>query len=229
MLSGITNDLINLFYPPVCAACRSVLVKQEKHICVSCLYYLPKTNFHLDDDNYMSQLFWGRVKIEAAASLYYFEKGSKCRKLLHQIKYKGKKDIALFLGKIYGLELSRAGKFKDTDILIPVPLHCSREKQRGFNQSEWFARGLAISMGKEVLKDQLIRFAGSETQTKKSRIERWENVENSFRLTNPERFENKHILLVDDVVTTGATLESCASVLLKTQGVVISILTIAYA
>lgn len=177
----------------------------------------------------MAQLFWGRVRIEAAAACYYFERGSKCRKILHQIKYRGKKELALFLGTLYGKELSISGCFTDTDLLIPVPLHPYREKQRGFNQSEWFARGLAKSLGKKVVKDVLVRFAGTETQTNKSRIGRWENVENSFKLYLDDKIINKHILLVDDVVTTGATLESCASLLMTRPGVRISILTIAYA
>ena len=229
MFAEILKDFFNLLYPPLCAACRSVLVKQEKHICTGCLYNLPKTNFHLDKDNSMAQLFWGRVRIESASAFYYFEKGSKCRKILHQIKYMGKKELALFLGRIYGKELFMAGKFNDTDLIIPVPLHYIREKKRGFNQSEWFARGVAHGMQIKIDKDILIRCIGTETQTKKTRIERWENVENSFLVRYPEKIENKHILLVDDVVTTGATIESCASVLLNSAGVRVSILTLAYA
>lgn len=229
IFSGIHNDFFNLIYPLLCPACRSVLLKQETHICTDCLYKLPRTNFHLDINNSMAQLFWGRVRIEAAAACYYFERGSKCRKILHQIKYRGKKELALFLGTLYGKELSISGCFTDTDLLIPVPLHPYREKQRGFNQSEWFARGLAKSLGKKVVKDVLVRFAGTETQTNKSRIGRWENVENSFKLYLDDKIISKHILLVDDVVTTGATLESCASLLMTSPGVRISILTIAYA
>ncbi|MFO7924424.1 MAG: ComF family protein [Bacteroidales bacterium] len=229
MLTGIHKDFINLFFPPLCAACNAVLVKQEQHICTGCLYNLPKTNFHLDRDNPMAQLFWGRVRVEAAASLYYFEKGSKCRKILHQIKYRGKKELAFFLGKIYGFELSRKGKFTGADVIVPVPLHSSRERSRGFNQSDWFARGISCSMGKKVDRDILIRFICTETQTNKSRAGRWENVENSFVIKDTQKAINKHILLVDDVVTTGATLESCAQVLIRVPGVSISILTIAYA
>ncbi len=229
MSAGIFQDFFNLLYPQLCAACRSVLVKQEKHICTRCIYNLPKTNFHLDQDNSMARLFWGRVKVEAAAACYYFESGSKCRKIIHQIKYRGKKELALFIGTIYGKELSLCGRFSGTDMIIPVPLHQERLKKRGFNQSEWFARGLACSLHKQVCNDILIRSAGAETQTNKSRIERWENVESSFSVQYPEKIENKHILLVDDVVTPGATLESCASLLMDTNGVSLSILTIAYA
>ena len=223
------GDFFNLFYPPECAACRSVLLKQESHICTSCLYNMPRTNFHLDHDNFMAQIFWGRVEIEKAAALYYFEKGGKCRKVLHQIKYRGNRELAFYLGTIYGSELSRAGMFKDTDTIIPVPLHLSREKKRGFNQSEWFARGLAEILCIPVLDQVLLRTVGTETQTRKSRIERWDNVSESFRVRYGNMIENKHILLVDDVITTGATLESCATVLLEIPGVKVSILTLAYA
>jgi ComF family protein len=229
MFGSLAGDLLNLVFPPVCASCSNVLVKQEKHICVSCIYNLPKTNFHLDKDNPMEQLFWGRIMVEAAAACYYFERGSRCRKILHQIKYRGNKELALYLGILYGRELYLSNCFCNTDILIPVPLHESKKKKRGFNQSEWFAMGLATSLKTEVCCDNLIRYVGSETQINKSRTERWENVENCFRVRHPEKIENKNIVLVDDVVTTGATLESCASVLLEKPGVSLSILTMAYA
>ena len=133
------------------------------------------------------------------------------------------------MGRIYGRELSLSGRFTGGDMIIPVPLHPSREKQRGFNQSEWFARGLGESLGKTIANDILIRCAETETQTSKTRTERWENIENSFLVKYPEKIENKHILLVDDVVTTGATLESCAQTLKEAREVIISVLTLAYA
>lgn len=177
----------------------------------------------------MEQLFWGRVNIMAAAAFYYFEKGGKCRKLLHQIKYAGHKDLAFYLGKLYGRELKGSSPFNSADMIIPVPLHASRLKKRGFNQSDWLAGGLAEGMGKIVSVDNLVRYISTDTQIKKSRNERWENVENSFRIRYPEKIKDKHILLVDDVITTGATIESCASVLLGKPGVRVSILTLAYA
>jgi ComF family protein len=177
----------------------------------------------------MEQLFWGRLNIQAAAAYYYFEKGSKSRKILHQIKYLGNKQLAEHIGVLYGTELSRTGHFADTDLLIPVPLHRSRKLKRGYNQSEWFARGLAAGLGKKVYPDILVRYIGTETQINKSRTERWENVENCFRVRDPVQLENKHILLVDDVVTTGATLESCAMAIMQKPCTRLSILTMAYA
>ncbi len=228
-LTNAGKDLLNLFYPRICAGCRTVLVNREEHVCTGCLYKLPKTNFHLDRDNPMEQLFWGRVRIEYAAACYYFEKSGKCRRILHHIKYKGRKELARYLGLLYGFELSRSGPFASADKLLPVPLHSRREKKRGFNQSEWFAAGLSESMNKKVAAGVLLRVSGTHTQTNKSRIKRWENVENCFEVSKPEEVENSHIILVDDVVTTGATLESCATTLIRCSGVKISILTIAYA
>jgi ComF family protein len=228
-VAQIFNDFTKLFYPPVCVACGKVLVTQEKYICFSCIIKLPRTNFHLDKDNPMEQLFWGRLNIEAAAALYYFEKGSKSRKILHHIKYLGNRQLAEYIGVLYGSELARTGHFSKTDLLVPVPLHQSREVIRGYNQSEWFARGLAMGLGKKVLPDIIVRYINTDTQINKSRTERWENVENCFRVRDPALIENKHILLVDDVVTTGATLESCAMAIMQKACTKLSILTLAYA
>ncbi|MGF1584525.1 MAG: ComF family protein [Bacteroidales bacterium] len=228
-VADIFSDFTNLIYPAVCVACGSVLVTQEKYICLSCIFNLPKTNFHLDKDNPLEQLFWGRLNIQAAAALYYFEKGSKSRKILHHIKYLGNKQLAEYIGVLYGSELARSGHFSETDFLVPVPLHQSREVKRGYNQSEWFARGLAKGLGKQLYPDILVRYIGTDTQINKSRTERWENVENCFRVRDPARIENKHVLLVDDVVTTGATLESCAMAIMLKPGIRLSILTMAYA
>jgi ComF family protein len=177
----------------------------------------------------MEQLFWGRLNIQSAAALYYFEKGSKSRKILHHIKYLGNKQLAEYIGVLYGSELARTGHFSETDLIVPVPLHHSREIVRGYNQSEWFARGLAKGLGKNVLPGILVRYIDTDTQINKSRTERWENVENCFRVRDPVRIENKHILLVDDVVTTGATLESCALAIMHKPCIKLSILTMAYA
>ncbi len=228
-LKNAGTDLLNLFYPRLCAGCGTVLVNCEEHVCTGCLYKLPKTNFHLDRDNPMEQLFWGRVRLEYATACFYFDRSGKCRRILHHIKYRGRKELARYLGLLYGLELSRSGPFDSADLLLPVPLHSRREKKRGFNQSEWFAAGLAESMKKKVVNDVLVRVTGTQTQTNKSRIKRWENVENCFQVRNPEKVENSHVILVDDVVTTGATLESCATTLMRCTGVRISVLTIAYA
>src|ERR1051326_1593739 len=199
------NDFLSLIFPKVCYACGKNLFKSEDCICLHCLYHLPKTNFHLYPDNPVIKLFWGRTNIYSASALYSFSKGSKVQHLIHQLKYRGKKEIGISLGKYYGKELKMAPLFSSANVVLPVPLHIYKLKKRGYNQSETFAQGIAESLGAEAFNAILTRVSASTTQTKKSRFERWKNVEEIFKVTSPEKLEGKHILLVDDVVTTGST------------------------
>ena len=178
-------------------------------------------------ENPVIKLFWGRTNIHSASSLYLFNKGSKVQHLIHQLKYKGKMEIGVSLGKYYGKELKAAPLFSTANIVIPVPLHKKKLKKRGYNQSETFAQGLAEAMNAETSGEILIRTHASTTQTKKSRFERWKNVEEIFKVTSPEKIEGKHVLLVDDVVTTGSTLEACANKILEVPGTKVSVATIA--
>ncbi|MFI5163654.1 MAG: ComF family protein [Bacteroidia bacterium] len=221
------NDFLSLIFPKVCAACGKSLFKSEECICTYCLYHLPKTNFHLYADNPVIRLFWGRTTISSASSLYSFSKGSKVQQLIHQLKYRGKKEIGVSLGKYYGKELKTSPLFSSATLVIPVPLHQKKLKKRGYNQSETFARGIAEAMEAESGSDILIRTYASETQTKKSRYARWKNVEEIFQVISPEKIEGKHILLVDDVVTTGSTLEACANRILEVPNTRVSVATIA--
>lgn len=223
------NDFISLFYPNNCLACGNNLFKNEHIICTSCLFHLPKTNYHLEKENQISKIFWGRTNIEMATACYFFIKSSKIQHLIHQLKYKGKKEIGIYIGEIYGKELIKSENFQNIDIIIPVPLHTKKERIRGYNQSEMFAIGLSSGMNIPFNTQTLIRTYASETQTKKNRFKRWENVKEIFDLKNPENIENKHILLIDDVITTGATLEACANILNTINGVKISIASIAFA
>lgn len=223
------NDFIALLFPHVCVSCGKSLYKKEHSICTYCAYYLPKTNFHLDNDNPIAKIFWGRVPVFSAAAFYGFNKGGKVQHLIHQLKYKGQKHIGVSVGKLYGYELKYCDDFNCIDTVIPVPLHPKKKKKRGYNQSDGFAEGLAESMNVKADLKTLYRAVESETQTKKSRFSRWQNVESIFQLRNADALEGKHILLVDDVITTGATLEACAHTLLQVPGVKISIVTIAYA
>ncbi|MFL5765085.1 MAG: ComF family protein [Bacteroidia bacterium] len=223
------NDFISLIFPEVCASCGNSLYKREDTICTWCVYHLPKTNFHLYNDNPVAKIFWGRVNIYSAGAYYGFNKGGKVQHLVHQLKYKGKKEIGHVLGKLYGPELKKSSDFCTIQTVIPVPLHPKKVKKRGYNQSEAFASGLAESMAAEPDFKTLYRIRESATQTKKSRFHRWQNVESIFELANRESHSGKHILLVDDVITTGATLEACAQTLQKIPDVKISIATIAYA
>jgi ComF family protein len=223
------HDFLSLFYPNNCFACGNNLFKNERVICLSCLFHLPKTNYHTEKENPVSKIFWGRTRIETAAACYYFVKASKIQHLVHQFKYKGKKEIGVYIGELYGKELITSYYYQDIDIIIPVPLHPKKIRIRGYNQSEMFAIGLSSSMNIPYDINSLVRTYASETQTKKNRFKRWENVKEIFDLNLPEKLENKHILLIDDVITTGATLEACANLLNTIQGVRISIASIAVA
>ena len=222
-------DFIALRFPNICASCGKSLYKNEHSICTYCSYYLPKTNFHLDSNNPVAKIFWGRVAVHSAASYYGFNKGGKVQHLVHQLKYKGQKHIGSTIGKWYGHELKYCDDFNTVNTVIPVPLHPKKQKRRGYNQSDPFAEGLAESMGAEADLKTLYRAHESTSQTKKSRFSRWQNVESIFQLKSTEPLQGKHVLLVDDVITTGATLEACAQTLLQVPEIKISIATIAYA
>lgn len=223
------NDLFCLFFPNLCAGCRRPLMRGEKVICTLCLFHLPKTYFHHDPDNPLTRVFWGRVNLEGVAAYVYFQKGSAVQHLLHQLKYKGRKEVGFQLGKLYGSELNMAEMFKNVEIIIPVPLHPRKQRKRGFNQSQVFAEGLASVMQIRLETRVLYRKVYSQTQTRKARYNRWENVENIFSLKNADRIRGKHILLVDDVITTGATTEACVQALQEVPGVRVSIAAIAFA
>lgn len=221
--------LTELLFPSLCVVCGDRLIEQEQWICLNCLHHIPRTNFHLSADNPVAQIFYGRVPIEYATSFFYFSKGSQYQTLLHSLKYKGMKELGAEIGKHFGIDLMQSPGFSSVDIICPVPLHPSKEKKRGYNQSWWIASGIAKQMNKELDAQNLKRVTATETQTRKSRFERWQNVEGIFELSNPETFEGKHILLVDDVVTTGSTLEACAVAIHSATNAKVSIATLATA
>ena len=223
------TDFLNLFFPNLCQACGQSLVKDENIICLSCLYKLPKTNFHMHQENPISQIFWGRVNINTATSFLFFNKGGIVQKLIHQFKYKGDTKTGRYLGELLGGDLKKSSLFSDIDLIVPVPLHQKKLHKRGYNQSEIIAEGLGKAMQLPLDTSSFIRLEHTETQTKKERYTRWENVKNKFGVINPKKLEGKHILLVDDVLTTGATLESCAHSLLEVPQTTISMVTLAYA
>lgn len=227
-LKNLFKDFVGLIFPELCAGCNTPLVQHEKVICLLCMAQLPRTNFQNDKDNMVAQMFWGRVNIEHAAAYFYFQKGGRVQQLLHKLKYKGHQYIGTELGRMMALEM-QSSMFREINIVIPVPLHENRYRKRGYNQSESIARGIGEKLGIPVNTDILHRAIANPTQTKKHRYERWMNVEGIFEIKNPSMLANKHVLLVDDVITTGATLEACAVELLKAQGCRVSIFTVAVA
>lgn len=221
--------LTELLFPRLCVVCGDKLIEQEQWICLHCLHHIPRTNFHLEPENRVAQMFYGRVQVEFATSFFYFSKGSQYQSLLHNLKYKGMKELGAEIGKHFGIDLLQSPGFSSVDLICPVPLHPSKEKKRGYNQSWWIASGIAHQMQKELSDDNLKRVTATETQTRKSRFARWKNVEGIFELSDPEAFSGKHILLVDDVVTTGSTLEACTSSILAKTNARVSIATLATA
>ena len=223
------DNLLGLFYPNLCLACGRNLPPRQEGICISCLFKLPRTNFHLEPENPFAGRFWGRVPLEAGAAFLYFAKGGKTQRLIHHLKYEGKQEVGVFLGKLYGLALREAPGFREAALILPVPLHPRKLHRRGYNQSALFAKGLSEAMKVPWLPNGLQRTEYTATQTRKSRLERFENVEEAFIVPNPGRVKGQHVLLVDDVITTGATLEACALKILEVEGVKVSMATIAIA
>jgi len=222
-------DFVSLLFPELCKACGESLVAGEDLLCTDCRYNLPFTNFHLKADNIVAQQFWGKINLEAAYAMCYFTKGGKMQHLMHQFKYRGIQNIGDLLGNIAGEQLIKNPVFSNADLIIPVPLHKSRLRKRGYNQSANFAAGLSQKLNIPFDGLNLVRIRATETQTHRSRFSRFENMQQVFILTNPEILINKHIILVDDVITTGSTLEACGAELLKVEGLKLSIATIAYA
>ena len=221
------DSFIYLFYPTLCAGCQTMLYGDEKGLCSTCRMQLPQLNTG-EEQSVLLQKFGGRVLVDYVYAYAYFTKKSIVQRLIHQMKYRGKRDLGLQLGKWCGQELVELkGLPTQADMLIPVPIHPLRKQQRGYNQSEWIADGLALSMGIVCRPDVMERTQFVSSQTRKNRIERWANVANVFRVAKPDVVRGQHVILVDDVITTGATLESCVSQLREAGAATVGIITIA--
>ncbi|MDR0864367.1 MAG: ComF family protein [Candidatus Symbiothrix sp.] len=225
-MRNIFRDFLNLFFPDLCVVCKERLSEGEQHICSNCLLLLPKTNFHLQPDNRLEGLFAGRVPFRHIAAFAYFVKGGSVQSIIHELKYNHNPRIGNFMGELCGEALKDSPFISTVDVLVPVPLHPKREKGRGYNQSLEVCKGISLATGIPIDSETLIRKINNPSQTKNSRFDRWKNVENIFSITNEKAFENKHILLIDDVITTGSTLESCAKEILKSEGSAISIFAV---
>lgn len=222
------QSLTNLFFPKLCSGCGNDLFGQEEILCLSCIDKFPVTNFHLHSNNPVEKIFWGRLPIVNASSYLYFTKDSMLQHLLHAFKYKCNKEIGFYFGRCMGKSFMQSNRFQHIDALIPLPLHPKKEKIRGYNQAAVLCDGIAEVMQIPVLKTVIIRPTATQTQTHKNRTSRWENIAGKFLLAAPDAVSNKHVLLVDDVVTTGATLEACGQELLNAADVRLSIATLAY-
>lgn len=227
-LKNILSSSLHLFYPHVCTGCGSDLLTENNLLCLKCIHDLPHTHFANIANNPVEKYFWGRLPLTAAYSQFYFSKEFLIQHLIHQLKYKGDTEIGFYLGEVMGKSLLQSDRFNSIDALIPLPLYADKEHKRGYNQAAVICNGMSSVMNVPVLNGAVIRQHATETQTRKHRTERWENVKDSFKVVKENELSGKHLLLVDDVVTTGATLEACGNVLLQLENVKLSIATLAY-
>lgn len=224
-----TTDLLNLLFPKLCQACGNSLNYGEHQICAHCYIDLPYTDFHCYADNPVAKQFWNRVQLRFATALFYFKKGTKIQHLIHHLKYDGRTEVGIVLGELLGQKLKQSSLFGNLDLIIPVPLHARKLKSRGYNQSDHIAQGVSNILNLPISTTHLFRNRMTASQTKKSRYTRYENMQEVFSVKHHQDLKNLRILLIDDVITTGATLESCAQTLLNAGINEISIAAIAFA
>lgn len=225
----LLKDLTRLLFPELCCACNACLHRGEDYICTACIYDLPYTDHHSYKDNKVARKLWGRIPFNGAVALLHFRKGNPVQNLIHRLKYKGKKGLGVKLGCMLAEKLITADHYQGIDLIIPVPLHKRKERQRGYNQSMCIAAGLSAELNIPIAKTCLIRKVATSSQTRKSRYKRYENMKEVFDISNPAILTGKHILLVDDVITTGATIEACAIALHKYGIGKLSIAVVAFA
>lgn len=228
--SFLNFQLLQVLFPTTCACCGEVLVRGERQICLNCLTSLTRTLYSGHDDNHTERLLTGRIpSFQRATSIYAFRHGNSVQQLIHAMKFHKNSDLCLMMGRQMGQELLHSARFDDIDLLVPVPLHWLRRLYRGYNQSELLCRGIAEVMHRNVDTKNLIRHRYTNQQSLTSAAERESNVEGAFSLRHPEQFEGLHILLIDDVITTGATLVSCCDALRQVKDIRISIATLGIA
>ena len=223
------KSLINLLFPRVCAACGTLLLEGEDTVCTTCRFLMPKTHYETNPDNPLAQIFYGQMPFNAVSAEFFFSKSGKVQHLIHGLKYHHCRENGIFLGQEIGKSLVQAPDYQGIDYIIPIPLHPKKEKIRGYNQSHVIAEGICEIMNVPIAEKCLVRSVFTDTQTKKSRDDRYQNVKDIFELKNPEKLQNKHVLLVDDVLTTGATLMSAGKTLSRVEGIKISVVTAACA
>lgn len=222
-MSELINNFFSLFYPEVCPSCGNLLNKGEETVCLSCRFLMPRTGYETIPDNPLARMFWGRIRLNAVSACYFFAKKGRVQPLIHELKYKNNRAAGYFLGKEMAKEIKQSTFFEGVDYIVPVPLHPKKIRVRGYNQSEVIASGMREVMKIPIITDNLMRAVATASQTKKSREARWQNVKDIFVLNRPDLFIGKHILLIDDVITTGSTIEACGNALLMTPGIKVSV------
>lgn len=222
------NALTNLFFPKVCAGCDILLLNNENVICIKCRHELPLTTHHLDPENETMMKFYGRMNVEYGSSFMYFHKKGIVQEIIHSLKYRGHEEIGTVIGNWYAEDLKNSEIIKTVDEIIPVPLHPRKLRERGYNQVTTFGKSLSENLAVPYNETLLQRNIYSKTQTFKNLINRTDTTKTIFDVTFNENHHNKHFLLVDDVITSGATLEACGKALLKIPGAKLSIVTMAY-
>jgi ComF family protein len=228
-VNRLLRDFVSLFYPSYCYGCYGPLIKGEHLICSRCILSLPQTYFHLDPENSLKRRMFGRLPVAHALAFLRFTKSGRIQGLLHHLKYKNRPEIGVALGKVYASKILEAGFVPPFHVIVPVPLHPSRLRRRGYNQSAKFGEGLSDIFQIPVCEDILTRRIKTDTQTRKNKLERWENVAEVFEANTTAEIRDKHILLIDDVITTGATIDACGQALVRAGCSEISIAGIAVA
>ncbi len=226
MNSSLVKELAFLFYPRVCVICGEELLEKEEGACLKCLFQLPRTRNYLVEENSMEKLMAARLPFVRMASYCIYSKGGMMPPLIHQLKYHGKREIGILLGRLFGYDLLDSEFLNPVNLIVPVPLHADKEKVRGYNQAEMIALGLSEATSLPVSTGNLIRVISNPTQTRRTKTQRWENVKGVFDVIDDTLFEGRHILLVDDVITTGSTIEACGVALQKCKGSKISVATL---
>lgn len=228
ILQNIAGSITHLLFPHNCLGCATDVLNHTSLLCARCQHDLPHTNFFSLQNNPVEKAFHGRIVLQQAAAGFYFTKDSLMQHLLTQLKYKRNKEVGLYLGKLLGYELLKTGQFNSIDALVALPLNEKKEFKRGYNQAQMICDGIASVWQKPAITKAVLRSIYTETQTHENRMNRWQNIDGAFTIAEPIAIQGKHILLVDDVITTGATIEACGNEILKIPDTKLSVVSVAF-
>lgn len=227
-IASYYNNFMHLIYPHYCEGCGNDAIEKNHLLCATCLAELPETGFTLMPENTIEKMFYGRLPIANATAAFYFTKDSLIQHLLHQLKYKNNQEVGIYLGKLLGTQIQQSNRYNEVDVIIPLPLNPKRQFKRGYNQAALIAEGIALILNKPIVQDAVIRNVFTQTQTINNRVHRLANIDGAFAINNTHAITNKHVLLVDDIITTGATLEACGAIILEQNCKALSNAAVAY-